>query len=213
MSTYAINSSWTIFYYFFAKNITNHDFSQQNSLAPHSLTHSMSSSFPSESTTELEPLPAILPSPSESSSMSPPPTNTHHMVTRSKAGIFKPKVLLTTDLQNNKPNSFKEALKCPQWNMAMHEEYTALINNGIWNLVSLLPDRKLIGNKWVFKLKRNPDGSISRYKVRLVAKGYHQFPGFDYSDVFSPVVKPVTIRAVLSIVITRGWQILIGHGT
>lgn len=67
--------------------------------------------------------------------------------------------------------------------------------------------QNVIGCKWVFRIKRNPDGSIARYKARLVAKGFHQRPGLDYKETFSPVVKPTTIRVVLSIAISQGWNV------
>jgi hypothetical protein len=64
----------------------------------------------------------------------------------------------------------------------MSEEFTALMTNGTWSLVPPQPQFNVIGNKWVFRLKRNPDGSVARYKARLVAKGFHQRPGIDYKD-------------------------------
>ncbi|KAM1382347.1 hypothetical protein ACFX2F_034822 [Malus domestica] len=70
-----------------------------------------------------------------------------------------------------------------------------------------LPSHNLIGCKWVFRIKRHPDGTIDRYKARLVAKGFHQRPGVDFSDTFSPVVKPTTIRIVLHLAVTHGWPI------
>ncbi|RDX69159.1 putative mitochondrial protein, partial [Mucuna pruriens] len=69
--------------------------------------------------------------------------------------------------------------------LAMKDEYDALICNNTWTLVKLPPNRHPIGYKWVFRGKENPDGSINKHKAQLVAKGFHQRPGFDYNEMFS----------------------------
>lgn len=89
----------------------------------------------------------------------------------------------------------------------MKAEYNALMNNKTWTLVELPPHRKAISCKWVFMVKENPDGSINKYKVRPVAKGFHKKFGFDFNETFSPVVKPVTIRIVLTLALTFGWTL------
>lgn len=61
--------------------------------------------------------------------------------------------------------------------------------------------------KWFFKIKRDSDGSILRYKAGLVAKGFHQSPDIDYNKTFSPVVKPITIRVLLMLAFAHGWSI------
>ena len=61
--------------------------------------------------------------------------------------------------------------------------------------------------KWIFCIKQNPDGSMMRYKDCLVAKGFYQRPGVDFSDTFSLVVKPTTIRILLHLAITYGWAL------
>ena len=128
------------------------------------------------------------------------------MVTRSKNGIFKPKVY-TVDLNVEEPNTFQEAISHPKWKEAMDEEFRALMKNKTWSLVSLPTNRTSVGCRWVFKLKRNPDGSVSRYKARLVAKGYSQVRGFDFSETFNPIVKPTTSRVVLAIAVSQSWSI------
>lgn len=65
----------------------------------------------------------------------------------------------------------------------------------------------VVGCRWVFTIKYNPDGSISKYKARIVAKGYHQQQGVDYTDTFSPVIKSTTIQIVLGIAVNRDWPI------
>ncbi|KAK0573100.1 hypothetical protein LWI29_002997 [Acer saccharum] len=89
----------------------------------------------------------------------------------------------------------------------MSEEYDALIHNSTWTLVPPKHTQNVVGCKWVFKIKRNPDGTIARYKARLVAKGFHQRPGVDFTDTFSPVVKPTTVHLILSIAVSHGWQL------
>jgi DsbC/DsbD-like thiol-disulfide interchange protein len=89
----------------------------------------------------------------------------------------------------------------------MATELSALAKNSTWDFILSPSCAHIIGCKWVFRLKRKSNGSIERYKVRLVAKGYNQEEGIDYTDTFSPVIKPTTIRVVLTIALSQGWQL------
>jgi hypothetical protein len=89
----------------------------------------------------------------------------------------------------------------------MVEEFSALSQINTWILVPRPPSKNIVGGKWIFKTKHRPDGSFEKYKARLVARGFTQRHGIDYDDTFSPVVKPSTIRMVLSIAVSRGWAL------
>jgi hypothetical protein len=89
----------------------------------------------------------------------------------------------------------------------MEAEFSALQANKTWRLVPPVPGVNIIDSKWVFKVKQKSDGSIERYKARLVAKGFKQRYGLDYEDTFCPVVKPTTIRLLLSMALTHGWHL------
>jgi hypothetical protein len=89
----------------------------------------------------------------------------------------------------------------------MEEEYSALLRNGTWQLVPPVPGVNLIDSRWVFKVKMHSDGTVERYKARLVAKGFKQRHGLDFDETFSPVVKPATIRLLLSLALARGWHL------
>jgi histone deacetylase 1/2 len=82
-----------------------------------------------------------------------------------------------------------------------------LVNNGTWHLVPRPPRANVITGKWVFKHKFHADGSLARHKARWVVRGFSQRYGVDYDETFSPVVKPTTIRVVLSIAVSRSWPI------
>ena len=89
----------------------------------------------------------------------------------------------------------------------MSKEVYALIRNNTWELVPSTPHQNVVGCKWIYKIKRHPDGSIARYKARLVAKGFHQQPRIDFTDTFSPVVKPSTICIIITLTVVRGWPL------
>ena len=86
----------------------------------------------------------------------------------------------------------------------MIEEMGALTDNSTWDLVRLLVGKKVISCRWVFTVKANPDGSIARLKAHLVAKGYAQTYGVDYSNTFSPVAKLTSIQLFISLATTHG---------
>jgi hypothetical protein len=100
---------------------------------------------------------------------------------------------------SSEPSNLQEALSTPQWKASMEDEYNALMWNKTWHLVPPQLGRNLIDCKWVYKIKYKADGSVDRYKARIVAKGFKQRLGIDYDDIFSPVVKPATIHLILSL--------------
>ncbi|KAJ9561432.1 hypothetical protein OSB04_006592 [Centaurea solstitialis] len=103
------------------------------------------------------------------------------------------------------PKTVGEALAHSGWRDAMVDEINALDHNDTWNLIELPAGKKAIGCKWVFTVKVNPDGSVTRLKARLVAKGYAQTYGVDYSETFSPVAKVPSIRLFISLAATYDW--------
>ncbi|GLB43908.1 putative encoded by [Lyophyllum shimeji] len=100
------------------------------------------------------------------------------------------------------PTTWAEAMRSPdaeQWKQACLEEMNAHVENGIWTLTELPPGEKATGCKWVFRVKRNADGSIDRFKARLVAKEYNQRPGFDYDETFAHTMRYASLRVVLAL--------------
>jgi len=109
---------------------------------------------------------------------------------------------IVTIHEDDKPKTIKEALAGKDknnWKKALDEEYEPLIANKTWKLVETPEDTKIIGSKWIFRLKKDEKGRIIRYKARLVALGYNQEFGMDYHEVFAPMVKQTTLRTLLTI--------------
>jgi hypothetical protein len=100
------------------------------------------------------------------------------------------------------PKSFTTAMRSPkvdQWRAAMQAKYNSLMQTGTWKLVHLPPGRKPVKCKWIYRVKTNSDGTVARFKARLVAQGCTQMYGVDYDQTFSPVVKYDSIRTTLAI--------------
>ena len=105
------------------------------------------------------------------------------------------------------PQSYAYAILDKRWVEAMNFEIEALQSNGTWKVVPLPPGKKAIGFKWVFKINYKANGAIERFKSKLVEKVYNQKEGLDYQETFSPVIKMVTVRSVISFDATNGWSI------
>ena len=80
----------------------------------------------------------------------------------------------------------------------MDEELSTLHKTDTWDLVPLPPSKSVVGYRWVYKIKTNSNGSIERYKARLVVKGYSQQYSMDYEETFVPVEKMTTFILLLS---------------
>uniref|UniRef100_A0A2N9EN83 Integrase catalytic domain-containing protein n=1 Tax=Fagus sylvatica TaxID=28930 RepID=A0A2N9EN83_FAGSY len=105
------------------------------------------------------------------------------------------------------PKSYREALSHPGWRKAMEEEMHALELNHTWDLIPKPAGTSIVGCRWVFTVKQNPDGTVDRLKTRLVAKGFTQTYGLDYIETFSPVAKLNSIRIIISLAANLDWPL------
>ncbi|GJU91579.1 ribonuclease H-like domain-containing protein [Tanacetum coccineum] len=184
---------------------------------PHTGLNSPGPAFPTNQPTSHEshntqtqnsPLPPYIfdpPNPQTNTDLVNEPPRTHLMITRSQSGIVKPIdcLSLNTFLISPILKNPSHALKDPQWRNAMYDEYNALVKNGTWLIVPRHACINMVRSMWLFKHKFHADGTLSRYKARLVANGSSQQLGVDFDETFSPVVKPATIRTFLSLVVSR----------
>lgn len=115
---------------------------------------------------------------------------------------------LTSYTSNTDPSTFAQALKHHHWVDAMNKELSALELNNTWEVTELPPSKKSIGCKWVFKTKFNTDGTVERYKARLVILGCKQTYGVDYMDTFAPVAKLTTVRTLLAMAAIQDWIVI-----
>ncbi|GJT40738.1 ribonuclease H-like domain-containing protein [Tanacetum coccineum] len=159
-------------------------------------------------TNSIPPTPPPVPSPA-TTQPNRNPASTHSMVTRYRVGTNRPtqRYTLSVSTISPIPKSYNHAFQDPHWYRAMLDEYNALIKNNTWILVPRPSDANIVRSLWLFRHKYNADGTLNRYKARLVANGSTQLTGIDVDETFSPVVKPATIRTVLSLALSRHWPV------
>jgi hypothetical protein len=87
----------------------------------------------------------------------------------------------------------------------MESEIEAIQKNNTWDLTNLPRDAKIVGVKWIYKIKLNEHREVNKYKAHLVAKGYTQQHGMDYTKVFAPVARMDTIRLVIALAAQKRW--------
>jgi len=116
---------------------------------------------------------------------------------------------LTTGSTEDDPGSYRDALNSSlnkQWKEAMRQDYASLIENSTFTPVTNTNGMKPIGCRWVYKTKRNPNGTI-RYKACLLIKGYEQIRAVGFDETYAPVGKLITLRYLLSFAVQNSYQI------
>ena len=111
---------------------------------------------------------------------------------------------------HQEPITFEEAINCQkqrEWTEAMGKEMESLKKNKVWELTMLPPGKKAVGCKWVYKVKTTGDGTIERYKARLVARGFDQRFGSDYDETFCPVVRLESLRTLVALATQCGLEL------
>jgi hypothetical protein len=93
------------------------------------------------------------------------------------------------------------------WQAAMHHEYSSLIDNGTWELVDLPLGRVVVNNMWIYKVKSDTAGDVSRFKARFVTKGCSQRVGLDYTETFSTIIRMVSLPLFLTIAAARDLEL------
>ncbi|GJY63767.1 zinc finger, CCHC-type containing protein [Tanacetum coccineum] len=104
------------------------------------------------------------------------------------------------------PKTFDEAMKSRDvafWKEAVDDEIGSIMENNTWVLSDLPPGCKPLGCKWIFKRKMKVDGTIDKFKARLVIQGFRQKEGIDYFDTYAPVARISTIRLLIALAATH----------
>jgi Reverse transcriptase (RNA-dependent DNA polymerase) len=115
--------------------------------------------------------------------------------------------ILAAVTRAEEPTHFGQAVKTKHWRAAMQTEIEALEKNATWSVCDLPSDKAAIGCQWVYRIKYNFDGTIQRYKARLVALGNRQVQGVDFTEIFAPVAKMVSVCVFLAVAAIKNWEL------
>lgn len=113
-------------------------------------------------------------------------------------------------VESYEPSTYDEAIKCNEsskWLAAIKEELKAHEENNTWTIIDKT-DKKAITSKWIFKIKKNKEGAIEKYKARLCARGFSQVRDIDYSETFAPTTRYDSIRVLLSLAAKYNYEIV-----
>jgi hypothetical protein len=115
-----------------------------------------------------------------------------------------------SDGDEQEPHTYQEAMKSPhrdEWLIAIRNELKSLIKAGTWRYARKPTTANLVGCKWIFKIKHDKDGKISKFKARLVAQGFTQVYGIDYAETYAPVARYSSIRLIIALAAHYDWEL------
>jgi hypothetical protein len=126
------------------------------------------------------------------------------VTTRSRVAHFCEHYSFVSSIE---PYRVEDALRDPDWVVAMQEELNNFTRNEVWHLVPC-PNQKVVGTNWVFCNKQDEHGVVTRNKARLVAKGYSQVEGLDFDETYAPVARLESIHKLLACATYHGFKLI-----
>jgi len=109
--------------------------------------------------------------------------------------------------QVEEPSSYQEVAQRQVWVDVMVEEYSSIMTNDVWEVVSRPEGRSIVGSQRIYKIKYVAKGSMEKYKARFMAKGYVHKEGIDYEETFTPIARYTSIHSIISLAMQMDWQI------
>ena len=114
---------------------------------------------------------------------------------------------LMTESINSEPSSFLEVAQNDVWQEAMVEEYDSIMKNQVWEVVSRPQGKKVVGSRWIYKVKHAAERSVDKYKEHFVENGFSQNEGIDYEETFTPIARYSSIRTIISLATKMSWRV------
>ena len=114
---------------------------------------------------------------------------------------------LMIELINYEPSSFGEAAQHDVWQEVVFKEYESIMKNQVLEVVLRPQEKKVVGSRWIYKVKHAVDGSVEKYMACFVAKGFSQKEGIDYEETFAPVARYSSIQTIISLAAEMGWRV------
>ena len=114
---------------------------------------------------------------------------------------------LVTSIVAFEPSSYEKATSQQVWREAMMEEYSSIMKNDVWEVVSRPEGKSVVTSRWIYKIKHVADGSIDKFKAPFVVRGFSQVEGFDYEETFALIARYTSIRSIIPIAAEMGWKI------
>jgi hypothetical protein len=108
---------------------------------------------------------------------------------------------------DTEPSCHGEAAGRQVWKNVMTEEYQSIMKSVVWDIVPRLEGKSVVTSKWIYKIKHVADGSVEKYKARFVARGFSQVEGIDYEETFAPVARYTSIRTIIALTASMGWEL------
>ena len=108
---------------------------------------------------------------------------------------------------HTEPSCHGEVAGQQVWKDAMTKEYQSIMKNDVWDIVPRPEGKFVVTSKWIYKIKHAIDGSVEKYKVRFVARGFSQVEGIDYEDTFAHVSRYTSIHTIISLAASMGWRL------